>query len=145
MTTIYLAASFRRIDEARLCAEDLYRQGHEITSRWLNGSHQAHGAAAANAVEGAVEQIPLDEGRLFATDDVEDIKRADVLIGFSEPPYSTRSRGGHHVELGMALALGKRVILVGPRENAFHCLPQVEQYASWKEFLAATPLREPGS
>lgn len=46
------------------------------------------------------------------------------------------SRGGRHVEFGMALALAKRCIVIGPRENVFHLLPQVEQYDSWEQYLA---------
>jgi len=53
-----------------------------------------------------------------------------VLLFFSEPPDSHSKRGGRHVEFGLALAWGKRLMIVGPRENVFHCLPQVEQYAN---------------
>jgi hypothetical protein len=35
-------------------------------------------------------------------------------------------RGGRHVEFGAAVATGKRLIVVGHRENLFHHLPGVE-------------------
>jgi hypothetical protein len=35
----------------------------------------------------------------------------------------------------MALALGRRVILVGQREHIFHHLPEVEVVESWPEAL----------
>ena len=37
----------------------------------------------------------------------------------------------------MALALKKRLILAGPRENVFHTLPEVEHYASWPQLVMA--------
>jgi hypothetical protein len=40
-------------------------------------------------------------------------------------------KGGRHVEYGLALGLGKRLIICGPRENIFHTLPQVEHYPDW--------------
>ena len=48
-----------------------------------------------------------------------------VIVFTGEPSTS----GGLHTEFGMALALKKRLILVGPRENVFHTLPEVEYYA----------------
>ena len=35
----------------------------------------------------------------------------------------------------MALALGRRVIVVGRREHIFHYLPEVESVESWPEAL----------
>lgn len=52
------------------------------------------------------------------------------------------SRGGRHVEFGMAIALGKRAIVVGSQENVFHLLPGVEVYATWEaclDVLATVP------
>jgi crossover junction endodeoxyribonuclease RusA len=59
----------------------------------------------------------------FAADDFQDIKSCDLLIAFTEADM--HPRGSRHVELGIALALGKKIIVVGPRENVFCCLPQV--------------------
>lgn len=56
---------------------------------------------------------------------------------FSEPPDSHSKRGGRHVEFGMALAWGLRLIVIGQRENVFHCLPQVERYDTWDDFLSS--------
>ncbi len=38
-------------------------------------------------------------------------------------------------ELGMALVLGLRVIVVGRREHVFHYLPEAELVANWPEAL----------
>jgi hypothetical protein len=45
-------------------------------------------------------------------------------------------RGGKHVETGISLALGKRILLVGSAENVFHDLPDVEHFADWPGCLA---------
>lgn len=66
----------------------------------------------------------------MASMDFEDLARSDMCIAFTEAE-GARGRGGRHTELGIALGLGLRVILVGPREHVFHCLPGVEQYADW--------------
>ena len=113
--------------------------GYIVDARWLKGEHQIHDGALA--VESATETMP-PEGRAFAEDDVEDLRRSDVLLSFSEAPRSGKSRGGRHVEFGMALAFSMtrwppmRLIVVGPRENIFHCLPQVEVCATWEQAKA---------
>ena len=51
---------------------------------------------------------------------------ADAVIIFTEIPNTILATGGRHVEFGLALAQGKRVIIVSPvvspRENVFHYL-----------------------
>ena len=71
-------------------------------------------------------------------EDVTDVCSADVVVSFTEPPRSNHSRGGRHVEFGMAHALRKQLVVVGHRENLFHYLPQVEFFTDWRrarEFL----------
>lgn len=132
---VYLASRYSRIDELNEYKAKLEEMGEIVTSRWLNGEHQLHGGEQARLVE----HVPLDEvpdiGALFAQDDVEDVTAADVVISFSEKPGSEHSRGGRHVEFGLALALGKRLVLIGPRENVFHCLPCISVFSSFTEFL----------
>lgn len=74
--------------------------------------------------------------REFAQHDWDDVMAADVVISFTEQPRTAGgSRGGRHVEFGAALAAGKRCIVVGWRENVFHCLPQVEFFPTWAESM----------
>ena len=56
---------------------------------------------------------------------------ADGTRCFAEQPRETNTRGGRHVEFGLAVADEKRIILVGPRENVFHFLPVVENFRDW--------------
>lgn len=131
---IYLAARYDRLVEMRGYAEVLRNCGYSVDCRWLNGNHQLH--PSVDEVEAAKGHIPM-EARPFAEDDVEDLFKCDALIFFSERPESHSKRGGRHVEFGIALAMGKRIMVIGPRENVFHCLSQVEQYDSFTDCLEA--------
>ena len=116
---IYMAARYSRRLELLAYAKELRAAGHEVTSRWLNGTHEA----ADN-----------DTSRWgdFAKDDLEDIRRSDVIVLFTETALVPRN--SRMVELGIALGLAKRIIIVGPRENVFCCLPDVLVYRSWEDF-----------
>jgi hypothetical protein len=72
--------------------------------------------------------------RYLALLDQEDVLAADTLVCFTEPAEAG-GNGGRHVELGMALALGRRVIVIGRREHIFHHLPGIEVVSSWPEAM----------
>ncbi len=77
---------------------------------------------------------------LSAVEDIEYLADADCLVSFTERPtegVSWAARGGRHVEFGVALATGKRLCLVGPRENIFHHLPRVEVFRGLAELIDA--------
>ena len=118
---VYLAARYRRRPELQRRAEELSALGHSVTSRWIRGSHSISGG--------------LDDPRWarFAQEDFEDVAAADAVVCFLEPGGS----GGRHVEFGMALAWGKRTIVVGEPEHLFHTLPSVEAYPTWPQALDA--------
>ncbi len=124
---IYLAARYSRIDELNGYAEQLRSLGHTVDARWLQGNHQIDDAGLSAEAETA-------ERVRFAEEDLHDLMSADACISFTEIPRSTNSRGGRHVEFGAALAAGKLCIVIGPRENVFHCLPEVYWFSSWEEF-----------
>lgn len=73
---------------------------------------------------------------MCAEQDVEDVATADLVIVFTSPEGS--SRGGHHVEFGLALGLRKKLIVIGPRQSVFHWLPAVGQFDTFDDFLYAT-------
>lgn len=135
---IYLAARYsRRIELCQYKAE-LEAMGHLITSRWLNGSHQIdhdgqpigeHGEKLFEEGEGESADAMR---RRFVTEDVADVQRADIMIAFTEAPRSGHSRGGRHVELGLAIAWEKAIFIVGPFENLFCYLPQITQRLDWE-------------
>lgn len=125
---IYLAARYSRRMELLGYAAELRAVGHTVTSRWLDGNHEAED----NAFDGG-----LVDGAQFALEDLRDLRRADIVIAFTEVPRSGHSRGGRHVEFGVAIAMDKHLIVVGHRENVFYCLPRVDFYKTWPEALKA--------
>jgi hypothetical protein len=122
---VYLAATFDRGPEMCGYADELKRMGHEVTSRWMKGHHT----------------IVAGEDRhnnRMAMEDVEDVKAADVLVVFADPPGAlSTSLGGRQVETGIALDNCDRIILVGGRENIFHYLYKVEVFETWEEVKKA--------
>ena len=126
---IYIAARYDRRFEMLGVTSALMRAGHEVTSRWIRRGR------GEDPELGLPSRISRDLGR------------ADCLVSFTEEPaagVSWAARGGRHVEFGIALAAGKRLCVVGPRENIFHFLPTVEVYASITD-LMRSPDRPSGS
>ncbi|MCH8184664.1 MAG: hypothetical protein IH862_01015 [Chloroflexi bacterium] len=119
---VYLTARFARKDEMSSYAEDLKRLGHAVTSRWL--------------------EVEFDPGTplshpnwsQLAQQDLDDIRRADALVCFTETSGGGSAR---HVEFGIGLGLGKRVYIVGSAEHLFHTLPQLEVYPDWNALMRA--------
>lgn len=118
MTSFYLAARYSRRDEMLGVRDVLETFGHTVTSRWIDGAHQA-----------APDDV--DAMRRFASEDLSDLRDAERVLVFTETPREPHTnRGGRHVELGIAYALGKPILIVGPYENAFTTL--CEQVPTWK-------------
>jgi nucleoside 2-deoxyribosyltransferase len=120
MSHIYIAGRFSRRFEFQGYRADVQRAGFTVVSRWIDLAKENEANAARCAM-----------------DDLEDLRLSDTVIVFGDEPRSTRSRGGRHVEFGYALALGKRMILVGHRENIFASLPAIEFFETWPQALAA--------
>ena len=113
---IYVAASFPRREEARKLGIMLEDAGHEITSGWMMLINKSYfGDDWAGEVE--------------ATRDLQDVRDCEVLVSFIGDELT---HGGRHTELGIALALGRRIILIGEKEQVFHYHPAVEVIAGWE-------------
>lgn len=124
MTGVYLAGRYDRREELQGYAARLAERGWSVTSRWLTG----HECADADCTP--------DELELFAREDLVDIDRAGLVVAFTEDPATAGYQsGGRHVELGYALAWGRSVVIVGPRENVFHWLDNVEQFDTFDAFV----------
>jgi len=111
---IYLSARYSRREEMLRFAEQVRKLGHEVTSRWIAGEHQC-----------SEEDLLGDDLSLairFASEDWDDIEESTLVFAFTEEPRSAPNGGGRHCEVGIALAVGIPVVVVGPRENAFHAL-----------------------
>lgn len=88
---------------------------------------------------GQSEQAADAERRRFAMEDCDDVRECDWMISLMQEPRDN-SRGGRHIEFGMALGLGKRLTIIGPRETVFHHLDEVEHFDTVEAFLASVPI-----
>jgi nucleoside 2-deoxyribosyltransferase len=120
---IYLASNYGSHPEMREVRTRLESLGHKVTSRWINGEHEA--------IEGQSHSI----NEKFALEDLEDIQNSNFIIWFSRYK-SARGRGGRHVEFGYALALGIQIFVIGHKENVFHLLPQVKHFNTLEELIS---------
>lgn len=109
---IYISASMPRIKEARSLAAVLSGAGHRICSGWLDTDREVD---LATIRQGAADVEAIRNMR-----DVMDCHLFVMLAG------DKKSRGGRHVEFGMAMALHKRCVIIGARENVFHSHPLIE-------------------
>jgi hypothetical protein len=115
MKKLYLAGRYQTKDILADIAEALRNKGHHVTSSWLN------------QIDTNMEEA--------ATRDMQDVREADYLVSFTEKSEVGYNTGGRHAEFGAAWVWGKKLLLVGPRENIFHHLPGVVQLNSVVELL----------
>ena len=107
---IYIAAKFTRKLEMRTIAAALSDFGYKVASRWIEQQEND-------------DDPPSD----WADRDVEEVGAADTLVLFTETEAGGYTTGGRFVELGIAIAWDKRIIIVGPLENIFCHLYGIEQ------------------
>ena len=122
---VYLAARYGRRDELVKYAHILEAMGYTVTSTWL----MTYDGVWAD------EKDLVWEGH--ALRDLEDIDTADAVISFTHPRGTQTKGGGRHVEFGYGYAKGKKMIVIGPRENVFHHLPGIEFYPDFHAFTRA--------
>ncbi|XUM19785.1 hypothetical protein ACRAVF_19150 [Bradyrhizobium oligotrophicum S58] len=117
---VYLAARFGERPLMEVHADRIKAAGIEVTASWVYGEE-----------DGLTRED-------IATLDLNDVDRCDTLISFTHPRGKLMTAGGgRHVEFGYALAKGKRMVVIGPRENVFHHTPGVEVFATLDEWLAS--------
>ena len=126
---VYLTARYSRNAEMRAYRDALAHLDITVTSRWIDlhpdivGNHKSKGDEALN--------LSPEECAPFAGHDLADVDEADWVVSFTG---AGGRRGGRHVDFGYALARGKRLFVVGPREHVFHTLPAVEHFPTWAAF-----------
>lgn len=130
MAAVYIAARFSRRPEANALARALQAAGHTITSRWVKPE------ADHILPTGLSQQAEDSERQRFAVEDVDDVAACDWLVSLQEEPRSN-GRGGRHVEFGIAIALHKDLVSIGPRETVFHHLGNVRHFDTVADFCAA--------
>lgn len=123
---VYLASMYSTRSEINTYAKDLRKVGIEVTSTWLKEPH---------ATDTQIYELRPDKNEEYAVADLRDIDRADWFVFFSKSPDIPTIRGGRHVEFGYALASHKPILVVGPKENIFHYLSEVEHVDTWEAAL----------
>ena len=130
---VYLAAPYAARDQVRSYANDLEEHGVEVTSTWLEESHEINPGTI-----NAATALGDDEVAQHVRQDLADIRRSDVLVLFTADAVRTPGgSGGRHVETGYFMALfgTRNVIVVGEPENVFHRAAGVTRVKSWGEAL----------
>ncbi len=130
---VYLASRYSRHDEMQGVSDFLGAFGVEVTSRWIWCHTDVVGDFTSSFTQEFLNASPELSAPL-GQHDIDDLVAADTCISFTS---GDGGKGGRHVEFGVALALGKRLIVVGPRENVFHTLPQVEWFPDWPHLVMA--------
>lgn len=127
MYKIYFAARLDRRAELQICAAELRfaRVGYCVASWVFRQDHIELGRAGYDSAQ----------GKFDASVDLADIEASDMVICFTEVPEIGYTKGGRHVELGYALALKKRIYIVGPAENAFYLEHQRYTWAAFLQML----------
>lgn len=95
--------------------------GIETRSGWLD--------------ENAGQEFSMLRGeqmREYSHRDLGEIMSVDTII---IDTIEASPSGGREVELGAAIALGKRVIRIGPPRNIFHAVAH-DVYSNWEMFFA---------
>lgn len=126
MNRYYFAAAFSQKERMKEYREYLEYHGNRVTSQWIDS--ESEGLAA--------EEIPANMAKAAngAVTDMNDIINSDYVVVFSDVPSTT---GGYYVEMGVAIALKKTLIIIGPVNNIFmtyawigHIFQNFEQFAN---------------
>jgi nucleoside 2-deoxyribosyltransferase len=126
MVSVYLAAGFSRKDEIAEKSKELRLLGVQVTSTW------PWEEVPANCTLADCSDTYHQDN---AARDIAEINAADSIILFTQDPTKPFCRGGRMHEFGYAHARGKRLVVVGPRENIFHYLPTVNVYPTWEALI----------
>ncbi len=117
---LYLAAAWSRKKEVRAVADELNTiPGLYVHSRWLLDPDEAYGKSRG--------PVPPEER---AAVDVQDVRDADILVRFTDDMtkefVSTRLiTGARMFEMGLAYAIGKKIVVVGGIQPIFDYLPEI--------------------
>lgn len=117
MKKIYLAASWIRQLEISSIAHELRNIGVDVISSWIDETGE-------DPIVGKRKRLTENAIR-----DLSEVRACDVFVRFADVLVglvpATLATGGRMVEMGVALALGKPVYLVGFEQNIFDHLPQI--------------------
>lgn len=114
---VYLAARFSAKEQVKLYAKELADVNIECTSTWLDEA-----ADPKTTLDKHSDSYLLNTAMV----DIKDMLRSNAVVFFAVDPKEPTPRGGRHFELGFAYGKGIPCIVVGPKENIFHYLPDIK-------------------
>lgn len=142
MSRYYFAARYSRHPEMRTYRDRLVASIPDavVTSRWIDCHDGELEASYTPEHLNANPEECWKHGRA----DLEDVTTSDVLVSFTG--RGGGGKGGRHIEHGYHLAAvdlpldvlrpsRHRIVVVGPRENIFHCHPRTEVFPDFNAFL----------
>ncbi|HQY32211.1 MAG TPA: hypothetical protein PK691_13015, partial [Thermomicrobiales bacterium] len=94
---------------------------YTVTATWLHGTHETADGTADRVTQAG-----------WAMQDLTEIGDCRRFLLFTTP--GEIGRGGHMVELGIAITCGKQITIIGPRSNVFTQLRTIRQYDTWQAF-----------
>ena len=122
---IYLASMFADKPRMKEVAAMLEKQGHTVVSRWIYRPRETY-------------SVDSNENRYWAKVDAQDVADCDLFVAFSDPPIWGKGQGARHTELGLALAVGMKIVGVGEPEQLFHFCPEIVWVADVEDLLQYT-------
>jgi len=118
----YVASSWECKTEAAQIRDHLATMDIGCTATWIDiDPEDAYFASRAD---------------IEAVRDVREVAEADLFFLYVPDPDT--SRGGRDVEMGLALALGKPIVLIGTRRCVFHWHPDVRHFTGIHEWIWVT-------
>lgn len=113
----YIASPWVNRAKARLVRSDLLAMGHSVSSAWLDGPDTG---SLPNDRMVAISEALADE---------REVRGCEGLLTLTVPGTEGT---GHIAEFGMALILGKFLVVAGPVKSIFHHRADFI-FASWEE------------
>lgn len=117
---VYIAAPYEARKAAVALAAVVESLGCSLCASWLTPEHNDDGKNSP------LGDVPV----VHALEDLEDVLACDIFIVLNPKGFERSGTGGRHVELGVAIATRKPIILIGERTNVFHFLPSVVQISN---------------
>lgn len=104
---IYIAAPWKRREEAKAARIEFQKAGFQVNTRWLDAHNDDAGTNDIN-------DYPPERLKVEAMNDIEDVLSSDIVVVLNLEPSE-----GKAVETGIAIMSFKGIITVGPRLNVF--------------------------
>lgn len=124
---IYIAAPWELKDDA-------YDLGYKITelgplsdmvvSRWFE-------RPPTFSVDHPIDQLITETAEI----DRAELRLADTFIALCPETWHGRGTGGRHVEFGIAIERGLKLIVIGKKSNVYYYLPGVIHFNTPEDFL----------